>query len=113
VREVFGKDFLIGVSTHSIEEARKASSEGADFALFGPVFYTPSKRGFGPAQGLDKLEETARSLSPFPVLAIGGITLENTPQVLSRGASGIAAIRLFDDGDLEALAREIKSGQKL
>lgn len=111
VREAFGSDFLIGVSAHSVEEARAAQDEGADFAVFGPVYDTPSKRAYGPPLGLHKLEDAARTLSPFPLIAIGGITHENAPQVLSAGASGIAAIRLFNDADnLETVVRKIKEG---
>ncbi|HEY0323095.1 MAG TPA: thiamine phosphate synthase [Pyrinomonadaceae bacterium] len=110
VRETFGTDFLIGVSTHSIEEALHARDLGADFVVFGPIFDTPSKRAYGPALGLDKLEEASRQLSPFPLIAIGGMALQNAPQVLRAGASGIAAIRLFSDTDnLEAIVRKLRS----
>lgn len=113
VRKTFGPDFLTGVSTHSIEEARKAHEDGADFAVFGPVFDTPSKRLFGPPLGLEKLEEAAGALSPFPLIAIGGITLQDTQQVLRAGAGGIAAIRLFSDtNSLEKIVREIKGRKK-
>ncbi|HEX8145546.1 MAG TPA: thiamine phosphate synthase [Pyrinomonadaceae bacterium] len=97
VRRAFGEDFLIGVSAHSLAEARAAQGGGADFATFGPVFDTPSKRAYGPATGLALLNEAARTLAPFPLLALGGITLENAPDALSAGAHGIAAIRLFKD----------------
>jgi thiamine-phosphate pyrophosphorylase len=110
IRKNFGDGFLIGSSTHSIEEARRARDMGADFAVFGPVFPTPSKLAYGAPLGLDKLEEAARSLSPFPLLAIGGVTREDAWQALRAGASGIAAIRLFDEaGDLEAVVREMKA----
>lgn len=113
VRAAFGPDFLIGVSAHSAEEARAAREEGADFAVFGPVFDTPSKRAYGPPLGLHKLEDAARLLSPFPLLAIGGITHKSAPQVLRAGAGGIAAIRLFNDADnLDTVALKIKEGQK-
>jgi thiamine-phosphate pyrophosphorylase len=113
VRNAFGPDFLIGASTHSIEEAIAARDRGADFAVFGPIFDTPSKRAYGPALGLEKLESAARRLAPFPLIAIGGVNLENARAVLRAGASGIAAIRLFDEAhNLEAVVREIKEGQK-
>ena len=67
--------------------------------MFGPVFETESKRAFGPPQGLDKLRDVTRALSEFPVLAIGGITLENIAACFEAGAGGVAAIRLFDDAE--------------
>jgi thiamine-phosphate pyrophosphorylase len=109
VRTVFGPDFLIGVSTHSLEEASAAREGGADFALFGPVFDTPSKRAYGPPAGLERLGEVARNLAPFPVLAIGGITRANFAQALDAGARGVAAIRLFNDPkNLSDVVDEIK-----
>jgi thiamine-phosphate pyrophosphorylase len=108
IRKTFGASFLIGASTHSIEEARRASDAGADFAVFGPVYATPSKLSYGAPLGLEKMRDAARTLSPFPLIAIGGITQENALQVLGAGASGIAAIRLFNDADdLEEIVREI------
>ena len=97
VRSLFGAEFLIGVSTHSLDEARAARAGGADFVVFGPVFETESKRGFGEPQGLNKLAEVARELGEFPVVAIGGITLDNVDQCFQAGARGIAAIRLLND----------------
>jgi thiamine-phosphate pyrophosphorylase len=95
VRRTFGAEFLIGVSTHSLDEARAARDGGADFVVFGPVFETESKRGFGAPQGLDKLRQVVDELRGFPVLAIGGISLENAGACFDAGASGIAAISLF------------------
>jgi thiamine-phosphate pyrophosphorylase len=95
VRRTFGSEFLIGVSTHSLDEARAARDGGADFVVFGPVFETESKRGFGAPQGLDKLRRIADELRGFPVLAIGGISLENAGACFDAGASGVAAISLF------------------
>ncbi|MBD0371185.1 MAG: thiamine phosphate synthase [Pyrinomonadaceae bacterium] len=108
IRQTFGTDFLIGVSTHSIEEALAARSFGADFVVFGPIFDTPQKRAYGPPLGLDKLASAAQELSPFPLVAIGGITRDNAPQTFRAGASGIAAIRLFNEPDnLKEIVREI------
>ena len=95
VRSICGDDFLIGVSTHSLEEALRAREENADFIVFGPVFETPSKQIYGAPQGLEKLREVTNALDGFPVLAIGGINLDNTADCLSAGASGIAGISLF------------------
>jgi len=90
------KDFLVGVSCHSIEAAKRASEGGADYIFFGPVFATPSKAVFGSPQGMEKLAEVCSSVS-VPLLAIGGITVENAGACLAAGAAGIACIRLFQD----------------
>ena len=95
VRRMCGDEFVIGVSTHSLDEARVARDAGADFVVFGPVFETESKRAYGDPQGLDKLAEVARELDEFPVVAIGGITLDNIDECFHAGASGVAAIRLL------------------
>ena len=97
VRRIYGPEFLIGVSTHSLEEARIARIKGADFVVFGPVFETESKRAFGAPQGVEKLREVCAELGDFPVIAIGGITLENAKGCLRAGASGIAGISLFNE----------------
>ncbi len=97
VRGIYGAEFLIGVSTHSAEEARIARIKGADFVLFGPVFETESKRAFGAPQGVERLREVCSELSGFPVIAIGGITLDNAKVCLQAGASGIAGISLFNE----------------
>jgi len=88
--------FLIGVSCHHIEEAREAQSAGASYIFFGPVFETPSKRSFGPPQGIARLAEVCRSVR-LPVIAIGGLNQENAAECLRAGAAGIAAIRLFQE----------------
>jgi thiamine-phosphate pyrophosphorylase len=98
----FLADFTVGVSCHSVASA-KAAARSADYIFFGPVFATPSKAGYGPPQGLARLTEVCRAVA-VPVLAIGGITALNAPACLRAGASGIAAIRLFQDSrDLSAV----------
>ncbi len=110
VRRTYGEDFLIGVSTHSLAEAHAARAGGADFATFGPVFDTPSKRQYGQPLGTTALAEAARLLAPFPLLALGGVTLENVRDVFRAGAQGIAAIRLFGDAqNLNEVTDVIKS----
>lgn len=81
---------VLGCSTHTLEETLHAERCGADFVIFGPIFETPGKTPVG----LDALGRVTAA-TRIPVLAIGGITLENTPDVLKTGAAGIAAIRLF------------------
>jgi thiamine-phosphate pyrophosphorylase len=110
IRRTFGTDFLIGVSTHSLAEARAARDGDADFAVFGPVFDTVSKRVYGDLVGLDELRGVARELAPFPVLALGGINLDNAHQCLRAGASGIAGISLFSEARcLAATVRELRN----
>jgi thiamine-phosphate pyrophosphorylase len=102
------EDFLIGVSCHSLEAAKDAARGGASYLFFGPVFATPSKAAYGAPQGLERLAEVCRAV-PLPVLAIGGITLENAAGCISAGASGLAAIRLFQDAaDLAAIVRALR-----
>ena len=99
MRKIYGPEFLIGVSTHSLEEALAARIGGADFVVFGPVFETESKREYGEPQGLNRLEALASELQGFPVVAIGGITLDNVRACFEAGANGIAAIRLLSDAE--------------
>ena len=90
------EDFLVGISTHSRTAARAAAEAGADYVIFGPVFPTPSKAVFGQPQGLEKLREVCVAVK-IPVLAIGGIRLENAASCVQAGAAGVAAIRLFQN----------------
>src|SRR5215203_5049616 len=98
VRRAFGKELLIGVSAHNIDEARAARAGGADFAVFGPVFDTPSKRAYGPPVGLRMFTEAALELSPYPLVALGGVGVEQVEDLLAAGAAGVAGIRLFANG---------------
>jgi thiamine-phosphate pyrophosphorylase len=102
-------DFVFGVSCHSLEAARSAAGDGADYLVFGPVFATPSKAAFGAPQGLERLAAVCREVS-IPVLAIGGITLENASACFAAGAAGIAAIRLFQDAqDISSLVQSLRN----
>jgi len=93
--------FLIGVSAHSVDEVRVAEKEGADFAVFSPIFTPLSKGGYGKPVGLDKLREAAASVT-IPVLALGGVTRENAAQCFAPGAKGMAGVTLFQTGLLPA-----------
>jgi thiamine-phosphate pyrophosphorylase len=110
-RVVFQKAFqkagvrraIIGVSCHSAEEVATAASQRADLAVFAPVFEKPG----GPGAGLDALREVcSRAGGTMPVLALGGVTLENATECLQAGAAGVAGIRLFQQGEVaETIAR--------
>jgi thiamine-phosphate pyrophosphorylase len=91
VRKSVGKDMLIGVSTHSIEEAKAADSGWADFITIGPIFDTPSKASYGSPVGLSILKELKKELN-IPFFALGGIKSGNIAQVIGAGASGVAMI---------------------
>lgn len=96
-------EFQIGISCHSLEDAREAERNGADYIFFGPIFDTPSKRSFGPPQGLDHLREVCEDVR-IPVIAIGGINETNAQDSILAGAAGVAAIRLFQEaGDAQQL----------
>ena len=89
-------EFLIGLSCHSLGAALGAARAGADYIYFSPIFFTPSKANYGPPQGVERLAKVSAALN-IPVIAIGGITRENASECFRAGASGIAAIRLFQE----------------
>jgi thiamine-phosphate pyrophosphorylase len=90
-RQLLGPNRLLGVSTHSRAEAQVAAEGGADFIVFGPVFFTPSKAPYGEPVGLEALRDACAAVA-LPILAIGGIKKVNLDQVVAAGANGIAVI---------------------
>jgi thiamine-phosphate diphosphorylase len=107
--------FTIAASCHTAEEVAAAAAHGADFAVFGPVF---EKQG-AVADGLERLRAACRGLgavahtegahpAAMPVLALGGVTLQNAAECLRAGAAGIAGIRLFQENDIAAVVRQLR-----
>lgn len=101
-------DAIVGRSAGTLEEAREAVREGADYLGVGTVYATPTKPDADVA-GLALVEEVARENLPLPWFAIGGITLETAPEVGAAGAPGFAVVRaILDADDSEAAARELR-----
>lgn len=92
IRANFPKNFIIGVSVHTLEKALEVKAQGADFVAFSPIFHSPDK---GEPVGLEKLREVCEALQGFPVVALGGIDETNYKQVLEV-ADGFAAIRFLN-----------------
>lgn len=99
VRAAVPPDFQVGVSCHSAEDVWAAEQAGADYALLGPIFETPSKLRYGPPLGLDTLKQALRRVQRMPVLALGGVTLDRAAPCLAAGAAGIAGISIFQQPD--------------
>ena len=91
VRKILGSHKLIGVSTHSLEEAWQAEAEGADFIVLGPIYETRSKLAFGAPLGLETLRAAGKFIK-IPLLALGGIQRQQVRKVMGAGADGIALI---------------------
>ncbi len=106
-RKVVGKDMLIGVSTHGMEEAKMAHAWGGDFITFGPLFSTPSKTRYGPPVGLEAMRGV-KSVVKLPVFGIGGIKSGNVGRVIEAGADGIAMISaILAADDIRKAAEEV------
>jgi thiamine-phosphate pyrophosphorylase len=104
---------VIGVSAHSAAEVASAEAHGADFAVFAPVFEKRgTKGGTINREGLEQLRRichrTDAAQPAMPVLALGGITLENAQQCVAAGAAGIAAIRLFQQNSVDAVVKKLR-----
>ena len=105
-RRLLGPDRLIGVSAHSVDDVARAESEGADFAVLGPVYETPSKREYGPPIGLRALEEAGRRCR-LPIFAIGGMTVARVAEVRGAGAYGVAVVSaILSAASVESAARQ-------
>ena len=102
-RSLLGAHRSIGVSTHSLDGARRAEQEGADFVVFGPVYFTPSKADLGVPQGIKALQFIVENIS-LAVYAIGGIKADNALEAKSVGSRGVALISAIMSAEDPALA---------
>jgi thiamine-phosphate pyrophosphorylase len=113
-------NFLIARSCHTAEEVRRAESDGADFVVFAPVFEKGGVQGVG-LEGLRAAcrhapQASTPEASPavrIPVLALGGVTLENARACMEAGAAGIAGIRLFQENDISELVARLRANANL
>jgi thiamine-phosphate pyrophosphorylase len=101
MRAAADKRVRIGASVHSLAEAVAAATAGAEWLFFGPVYDTPSKRGYGPPQGLAALARVASAVA-VPVIAIGGVTPERVAEIRTAGARGVAVISAILSADSPA-----------
>ncbi len=107
VRKTVKNKLVIGVSTHSMKEAREAEKGGADFITFGPVFRTGSKVKYGPPVGLDALKQVSSRLR-IPVFALGGIKVNRIKKVKTAGAFGVSMIsEILKADNIKAKAGEV------
>jgi len=90
-RDMMGQDYIIGISATNFDEAVEAAREGADYIGLGPIFPTPSKEDAAPPIGLEGLRKVAGEIN-IPIVAIGGITIDNVAEVVDAGADGLAVI---------------------
>ena len=107
VRDIVKKRLLIGVSTHTVKEAKQAEKGGADFITFGPVYRTPSKLRYGKPVGVDALKGIIKKMH-IPVFAIGGIHSNRIKDVRDSGAHGAAMIReVLASDDIKKKSQEL------
>ena len=107
-RNIIGNEKIIGVSTHSIIQARQAQKEGADYIAIGPVFSTRTK-DYEPSIGLEIIQEISGAIN-IPFIAIGAITLENLDEVLKAGASRVAVCSaIISSKDILSSTRQFKT----
>jgi thiamine-phosphate pyrophosphorylase len=108
VRKIIGEGKIVGVSTHSLDQAQKAISDGADYIGVGPVYPTPTKEGRS-AVGVDYVRQVAEIHPPIPFFAIGGINSSNIEEVLRVGATRLAVVRAITEAkNPKAAAEELQ-----
>jgi len=92
-RRILGHDAIIGFSTHNLEQAQLAAQMPVDYVAIGPIFPTTTKDSLNQPVGLEGLQRVREALGAIPLVAIGGITSENSALVLKAGADAVAIIR--------------------
>jgi len=108
VREKAGRDLIVGKSTHSLAQASAAAREGADYIGFGPIFATPTKPDYKPI-GLDDIKQVHVDRA-LPIFCIGGIKIDNLPQVIAAGAQRVVIVSgLLKAVDIVKYARACKA----
>ena len=106
-REMAGANCVVGKSTHSVDQAIRAFYEGADYIGFGPIFATPTKPNYSPI-GLDEIRKVHEAVR-IPIFCIGGIKLENLPEVIAAGARRVVIVSgLLQAQDIASYARSAK-----
>lgn len=98
VREKIG-DKILGISVHTLEQAQKAVAQGADYFGVGPIFSTQTKEDARDAQGTALIDLFKNHKIETPIVAIGGITAENTPPIIKAGADGVSVISAISQAD--------------
>lgn len=107
-KRILGKDFIIGASAGSVEEAIEKERMGADYIAVSPVFSTPTKPDAGPPLGLEGIREM-RKIVKVPLIGIGGINRENVIDVIRSGAEGVAVVSaIVSSEDPEKSAKELR-----
>lgn len=110
LRQVVRKGFFIGVSTHSVKEAKDAEKAGVDFITFGPVYQTPSKLKYGKPVGTGMLERVCRE-TDIPVFALGGVKVQNIDEVRKAGAYGASMIsEIWSASDIRGKTEAVLKG---
>ena len=107
VREIAAANCVVGKSTHSVDQAIRAFYEGADYIGFGPIFATPTKPDYPPV-GLEEIRKVHEAV-PLPIFCIGGIKLDNLPEVIAAGARRVVIVSgLLQAPDIASYARSAR-----
>ena len=108
VREIAGPNCVVGKSTHSVDQAIRAFYEGADYIGFGPIFATPTKPDYRPV-GLEEIRKVHEAVH-IPIFCIGGIKLDNLPEVIEAGARRVVIVSgLLQAKDIATYGRAAKA----